>query len=336
MFRAYAAHEARGELKPFEFDPGELGPGQVEIDVLACGICHSDLSMLNDEWGMTRYPFVPGHEVVGRIARIGDGIDHLAVGDTVGLGWFSRSCMTCEQCMRGDHNLCGGIEQTIVGRYGGFADKVRCSAEWAIPLPAGLDTRKAGPLFCGGITVFNPIVQCGVKPTDRVGVVGIGGLGHLALQFLRKWGCEVTAFTSSEDKRDQALAMGAHHVVNSRDSGQIGKIAGSLDFIISTVNVDLDWMALLGALAPKGRLHTVGAVPSPIPAPAFPLILGQKSISGSPLGSPATTRTMLEFCARHGIETVTEHFPLSRINEAMAHLESGKARYRVVVENDLR
>ena len=334
MIRAYAAHEAKGKLTPFEYDPGELKPDQVEIDVIACGVCHSDLSMLHNDWHNSSYPLVPGHEVVGTIAQIGDHVTHLKVGDTVGLGWFSGSCMTCDQCMGGDHNLCPSGEQTIVGRHGGFANKVRCHAEWAALLPPGLNVKKAGPLFCGGITVFNPIVQFDVKPTDRVGVVGIGGLGHLAIQFLNKWGCEVTAFTSSDSKRDEALGMGAHQVVNSRDDAQLQQIAGSLDFILSTVNVDLNWPAFLNVLKPKGRLHTVGAVLSPIPVAAFSLIGGQKSLSGSPLGSPATVRKMLDFCARHQIAPVTEHFPMSQVNEALAHLEAGKARYRIVLEND--
>ncbi|QQS53285.1 MAG: NAD(P)-dependent alcohol dehydrogenase [Candidatus Competibacteraceae bacterium] len=334
MIRAYAAREAKGKLTPFEYDPGELKPEQVEIDVIACGVCHSDLSMLHNDWHNSTYPLVPGHEVVGVVAQIGDHVQHLKVGDTVGLGWFSGSCMSCDQCMGGDHNLCASGEQTIVGRHGGFADKVRCNAEWAALLPPGLDIKKAGPLFCGGITVFNPIVQFDVKPTDRVGVVGIGGLGHLAVQFLNKWGCEVTAFTSSDSKRDAALGMGAHRIVNSRDDAQLQQIAGSLNFILSTVNVDLNWPAFLNTLAPKGRLHTVGAVLSPIPVAAFSLIGGQKSLSGSPLGSPATVRKMLDFCARHRIAPVTEHFPMSQVNEAMAHLEAGKARYRIVLEND--
>jgi uncharacterized zinc-type alcohol dehydrogenase-like protein len=335
MFKAYAAQQAKEPLALVEYDPGPFGSDQVEIDVLACGICHSDLSMLNNEWQFTTYPLVPGHEVIGRVARIGENVRHLAVGDTVGLGWFSGSCLTCDQCMSGNHNLCPNSEQTIVGRHGGFANKVRCKGEWALRLPEALDPRKAGPLFCGGITVFNPIVQFDVKPTDRVGVIGIGGLGHLALQFLNKWGCEVTAFTSSEAKHDEARSLGAHHIVNSRDAAQLEKVAGSFDFIISTVNVDLDWQQFVNALAPKGRLHTVGAVPTPIPVAAFPMILAQRSISGSPLGSPFTTRKMLEFCARHGIEVVTEHFPMSEINEAFAHLEAGKARYRIVLYNDI-
>ena len=332
MIQAYAVHEPGGKLQRFEYDPGDLAPGQVEIDVLACGICHSDLAMIENQWEMTAYPLVPGHEVVGTVAAVGEGVTNVAVGDTVGLGWYSGSCLTCRQCMSGDHNLCAGNEGTIVGRHGGFADTVRCQAEWAIPLPQGVDAAKAGPLFCGGITVFNPIVQFGVRPTDRVGVIGIGGLGHLALQFLAKWGCEVTAFTSTDAKADEAREMGAHHVVNSRDAAQLEAVAGSFDLILSTVNVDLDWNSFLVALGPRGRLHSVGAVPSPIPVPAFSVIPGQKSVSGSPLGSPATTAMMLEFCARHGIEAVTERFPMSEVNEAFDHLRAGKARYRIVLE----
>ena len=216
----------------------------------------------------------------------------------------------------------------------GFANRVRCHWVWAVPLPEALDAVKAGPLFCGGITVFNPIVQCNVQPTDRVGVIGIGGLGHLALQFLSKWGCEVTAFTTSDSKREEALRLGAHRVVNTRDETQLKAIAGQLNFILSTVSASLPWETYLATLAPRGRLHFVGVTPEPVAVQSFSLIGGQKAISGSPLGSPATTARMLEFCARHEIAPVIETFPMSRVNDAMEHLRSGKARYRIVLEND--
>lgn len=331
--QAYAATQPKGKLAPFEYGPGSLGADQVEIAVEYCGICHSDLSMLDSEWGLTSYPFVPGHEVSGTVAAIGANVTTLKIGQRVGLGWYSGSCMHCRQCMSGDQNLCGTAEQTIVGRHGGFADRVRCHEEWAIPLPDGLDPATAGPLFCGGITVFNPIVQFDVRPTHRVGVIGIGGLGHLALQFLNKWGCEVTAFSSSAGKDEEAKKLGAHHVVNSRDDAAMAKLAGRFDFILSTVNVPLNWPTYIQALAPKGRLHVVGAVLEPIPVAAFPMIMGQKSLSGSPLGSPATTATMLEFCARHKIAPVTEQFPMAQVNDALEHLRAGKARYRVVLAN---
>jgi uncharacterized zinc-type alcohol dehydrogenase-like protein len=291
--------------------------------------------MLGNEWGMTIYPFVPGHEVSGRVGAVGASVKNVKVGDRVGLGWYSGCCMICPQCMSGDHNLCAKAEATMIGRHGGYANYVRCKSQWAIPIPAALDPAKVGPMFCGGITVFNPIIQNDVKPTDRVGVIGIGGLGHLALQFLNKWGCDVTAFTSSDSKRDEALKLGAHRAVNSRNADELKSIAGQFDFILSTVNVPLDWDTYIAALAPRGRLHFVGAVPEPINAAVFPMLAGQKAISGSPLGSPATIARMLEFSARHEIEPVTEMFPMSKVNDAMEHLRAGKARYRIVLKNDL-
>jgi alcohol/geraniol dehydrogenase (NADP+) len=334
--RAMAASEARGTLKPIEFAPGTLGDEQVEIDVESCGICHSDLSMINNDWGMTHYPLVAGHEVVGTIKSLGRSVKGRKIGDRVGLGWYTQSCMQCRTCMGGDHNMCPGNEQTIVGRHGGFASHVRCHEAWATPLPAGLDASNAGPLFCGGITVFNPIVQFDVKPTDRVGVVGIGGLGHLALQFLNKWGCEVVAFTSSAAKAKEARSLGAHDTINSTSDAELAKAKGRFDFILVTVNVPLNWAAYVDALGPRGRLHVVGAVLEPMGIGAFPLIMQQRSVSGSPLGSPATTAMMLDFCARHKINAITEHFPLSKANDAIKHLHEGKARYRVVLDNDWR
>lgn len=329
---AYAADAAGGELKPCEYELGDLGAHEVDIRVTHCGICHSDLSMLDNEWGMSAYPLVPGHEAAGVVEGVGEHVTHLKAGDRVGLGWFSKSCMHCRTCMGGDHNMCAQNEATIVGRHGGFADRVRCDAAWAIPIPDGVDPVSAGPLFCGGITVFNPIVQFGVQPTDRVGVIGIGGLGHMALGFLNKWGCEVTAFTSSGAKAEEALKLGAHRTVNSRDESAIQAEAGRFDFILSTVNVPLNWEHYINALGPRGRLHHVGAVLEPIPVGAFSLIMQQRSVSGSPLGSPATTADMLNFCARHEIKPVTETFKLSNVNDAMQHLRDGNARYRIVLE----
>jgi len=330
---AYAVRDQAGQLSPFEYSLGELGSEQVDIKVESCGICHSDIAMIDNEWGFSSYPIVPGHEVIGTILALGDHVKTLKVGQRVGLGWYSGSCMHCHQCLSGDHNLCSTAEATILGRHGGFADIVRSNSEWAIALPDSLDASKAGPLFCGGITVFNPIVQFDVRPTHRVGVIGIGGLGHMALQFLNKWGCEVTAFSSSPGKEAEAKQMGAHYVVNSKDGAAMKRLAGRFDFILNTTNANLDWSDYIGALAPRGRLHTVGAMSEPIPAAAFPLIMGQKSISGSPLGSPATIQDMLEFCARHNIAPVTEHFSMKDVNKALDHLRSGKARYRVVLEN---
>jgi uncharacterized zinc-type alcohol dehydrogenase-like protein len=329
----YAAHGPHEQLKPFSFEMGEIGSEQVDIKVINCGICHSDLSMMNNDWGMSAYPIVPGHEIIGEVVAAGNAVKNVNVGDKVGLGWFSGSCMSCHECMDGSHHLCSSAEFTIGGRHGGFADYVRSHWSWAIPLPDGIDLDKAGPLLCGGITVFNPIILAGVKATDKVGVIGIGGLGHMALKFLNKWGCEVIAFSSNPDKKESILEMGATRVVDSTNPKELAKISGSLNFILNTTNVTLDWNSYLVALAPKGKFHNVGAVLEPMAIPAFTLLTGEKSVSGSPLGSPALTKTMLEFCVRHNIYPITEEFPMSRINDAIAHLESGKARYRIVLKN---
>ena len=333
MIKAYAATEAGGELKPFEYDPGPLADHDVEIDVEYCGICHSDLSMLNNEWGITQYPFVPGHEVAGKISAVGKHVSKFNVGDRVGLGWHAGYCNDCQTCTEGDHNLCSSAQGTIIGRHGGFADKVRAQATSVVALPEGLDSEQAGPLFCGGITVYNPMVQFDVKPTARVGVVGIGGLGHLALQFLNAWGCEVTAFTSSEAKRQEALELGAHHTLDSRDSEALKAAAGSFDLILSTVNVSLDWNGYVNTLKPRGRLHLVGAVLEPVAVSVFALMGGQRSISSSPVGSPAVIAQMLDFAERHDIAPKVEVFDMADVNKAIEHLESGSPRYRVVLKN---
>lgn len=332
MIRAYAAFEPRGSLKPFEFDPGPLGRNDVEIEVVSCGICHSDLSMLANDWGISQFPLVPGHEVAGTVAALGEDVRHLHVGQRVGLGWHAGYCMTCASCLSGDHNLCAASEATIVAHHGGFADRVRARAASVVPLPDNMDMISAGPLFCGGVTVFNPIVQFDLSPTSHVGVIGIGGLGHLALQFLRAWGCEVTAFTSTDGKRDEARKMGAHHCLDSRNPEEFKAAAGTLDLILSTVNRKLDWNAYVNTLKPRGRLHFLGVTLEPLDLGVFPLIMGQRSVSGSPVGSPATIRRMLEFAVRHDIKPIIETFPMDRVNDALEHLHSGKARYRIVLQ----
>ncbi len=334
LIKALAANTPGGALEAFEYDPGPLGAEDVEITVEHCGICHSDLSMLDNEWGFTAYPFVPGHEAVGRVTAMGDQAKGLQLGQRVGVGWNAHSCMHCAQCLAGRQHLCNQVQGTITGRHGAFANKVRCHWVWAMPLPAGLPAAESGPLLCGGITVFAPLRELGIKPTDRVGVIGIGGLGHMALKFCRAWGCEVTAFTSSASKTEEAHAFGAHHVVSSRDSDAIAALAGTFDLILDTVNAPLDWNGLLAALAPGGTLHVLGAVLEPIAVPAFALISGQKHLSGSPTGSRSAIDAMLDFAARHDIAPTTEHFPMSRANEALDHLRAGKARYRIVLDAD--
>jgi uncharacterized zinc-type alcohol dehydrogenase-like protein len=332
-YKAWVARTAKQPMVLETVDLGPLGAEDVEVAVEHCGLCHSDLSVLNNEWGISQYPATLGHEVVGRITAIGPNAKGLKVGQRVGVGWFSGSDMHCRQCMSGNHHLCPQAQATIIGHRGGFASHVRAHWAWTIPLPEKVNFADAGPLLCGGITVFSPLAMY-AKPTDRVGIIGIGGLGHMAVKFAAAYGCEVTAFTSSESKFDEAKSFGATNVVCSKDSAAIKKLGASFDLLISTVNVKLDWDAMIGTLAPNGRLHDVGALLEPIPIPAFSLIMGQRSVSGSPTGSPVAIERMLDFASRHNITPQTEHFPMSKINEAFARLESGKARYRIVLDAD--
>jgi alcohol/geraniol dehydrogenase (NADP+) len=334
VVRAWASPGPRQLLTPWQYDPGPLAAEEVEVEVEHCGLCYSDVSVLTNEWRSTRYPCVAGHEVIGRVVALGPQAKGLALGQRVGIGWTASSCMHCRPCLSGEQIRCLGKAATIVGRHGGFAERLRAHWAWTLPLPAGLEPATAGPLLCGGITVFVPLLSYGISPTARVGVVGIGGLGHMALKFAAAWGCEVTAFTSSEDKAAEARALGAHHVVSSRDAKAIRSLGRRFDLLLVTANVPLDWGALMSTVADGGRMHFVGVVMEPIPLMSFDLIGGQRAVSGSPSGSPVEIATMLEFAARHGIVPQVERFPMSRVNEALAHLEAGKARYRVVLDAD--
>ncbi|MGO9109054.1 MAG: NADPH-dependent aldehyde reductase Ahr [Thermoguttaceae bacterium] len=333
LIDAWVATSAKQQLVRQQIDLGPLSAEEVEVEVEHCGLCHSDLSVLKNDWGVSLYPAVLGHEVVGRVTAVGSAAKGLRVGQRAGIGWTASSCMHCRQCMAGDQHLCLQAQPTIVGHRGGFASHVRSHWTWALPLPQQINFGEAGPLLCGGITVFNPLAMY-AKPTSSVGIVGIGGLGHMGVKFAAAYGCDVTAFTSSESKFDEARSFGANHVVSSRDSATIKNLASTFDLLIVTVNVTLDWEALIASLAPNGRMHVVGAVLEPIPIAAFPMIAGQKSVSGSPTGSPVAIETMLDFAARHNITPQTEHMPMSRINEAFERLEAGKARYRIVLDAD--
>ncbi len=330
---AWVTSGPKSQFVKQEIDLGPLKEEEVEVAVEHCGICHSDLSVLNNDWGNSQYPAVLGHEIVGRVVAVGSAAKGVKVGQKVGIGWSSGSCMHCQQCLSGNQNFCPESVATIIGHRGGFASRVRAHWAYAIPIPENLPLSEIGPLLCGGVTVFNPLATY-AKPTDRVAVVGIGGLGHLAVKFASAFGCEVTAFTSSESKFQEARDFGAQHVVLSKDSAAIQKLHGTFDLILITVNVPLDWPAYIAALAPKGRIHFVGVVTEDIPVQLFPVLVNQLSISSSPIGPPVVISDMLDFAARHHITPKTEHFPMSQINKAFEHLASGKARYRIVLDAD--
>lgn len=331
--RGYAAMEAHGQLTEFEYDLGPIGDHQVDVKVETCGICYSDVSMIDNHWGMTTYPFVPGHEIIGTIESLGSHVKHLKIGQRVGVGWESGSCGTCESCMTGHQNLCASSVPTVLGPYGGFAERVRAQAGFAIPIPETLDAAAAGPLLCGGITVFSPMLENNVKPTHRVAVIGIGGLGHMAIKFLRAWGCEVTAFSHSPGKEAEAKQFGAHHFVVSSNPDEVMKYANSFDYIISTVNKLEDLTPYLVTLRPKGKLVLVGVVVEPLQFGMFPMLVGEKIITSGAIGSPASIATMLDFAARHNILPLTENFKFSQVNEAIERLRAGKVRYRAVLSH---
>jgi uncharacterized zinc-type alcohol dehydrogenase-like protein len=270
---------------------------------------------------------------VGSVAAVGDEVRSLEVDQRVGLGWQSNSCGECEWCSRGMENLCPKAEGTCVHRHGGYAERVRANARFVIQIPEALESECAAPLLCGGITVYNPLRTYGVNPSSRVGIVGIGGLGHIAIQFARVFGAEVTAFSTSAGKEEEVRALGAHRFVNSRESKALKEVAGSLDFILSTVNADQDWGTYVQALRPTGTLCFVGVPPSPVAVHAFPLISGLRSITGNPTGSPYRIREMLDVAARHGVKAQTERFPMARANEAIEKVKKNKVRYRAVLAN---
>ena len=333
QIQGLAAHAAGAELLPFKYDPGELGSQEVEIAIAHCGICHSDLHLIANDWGISQYPFIPGHEIVGTVTAVGSGVLSLEVGQRVGLGWQSNSCGVCEWCTRGMENLCPHSEGTCVHRHGGYADRVRANARFVIPIPDALGSEQTAPLLCGGITVYSPLRTHGVNASSRVGVVGIGGLGHLAIQFARAFGAEVTAFSTSAGKEEEARALGAHNFVNTRESKAMKDVAGSMDFILNTANADQDWGVYVAALRPTGTLCFVGVPPSPVSVHAFPLINGQRSVSGSPTGSPYRLKEMLDVAARHGVKATVESFPMAQANAAIDKVKKSKVRYRAVLAN---
>ncbi len=333
QIQGLAAHAAGAELLPFKYDPGELGPEEVEIAITHCGICHSDLHLIANDWGISQYPFIPGHEIIGTVTAVGAEVRMLAVEQRVGLGWQSNSCGECEWCSRGMENLCPASEGTCVHRHGGYADRVRANARFVVPIPDSLESAQTAPLLCGGITVYSPLRTACVNPSSRVGIVGIGGLGHMAIQFARVFGAEVTAFSTSAAKEEEARALGAHHFVNTRESKAMKEVAGSMDFVLSTVNADQDWGVYVTALRPTGTLCFVGVPPSPVSVHAFPLISGLRSITGNPIGSPHRLKEMLDVAARHGVKASIESFPMAQANAAIEKVKKNKVRYRAVLGN---
>ncbi len=332
--RVWAAQEAKGQLVSLEIPLPALGSFDTAIKVIHCGICHSDLHLIDNDWRISEYPLVPGHEIIGRVEALGPEVRHLKRGDVVGVGWQSGSCLECHYCHTGRENLCESSGATCVGRVGGFADWHVTDSRFCFKIPDNLVTPGTAPLLCGGATVFSPLCEfVGNRSPWRthVGVIGMGGLGHMALKMAQRMGYEVTAFTNSPHKASDLKVLGAHHVVSSNSEADIVKAGRRLDLIISTAPYDLPWNAYLRTLRPDGTLCFVGVPPSPLSIHAMNLLGGRLRVAGSPIAGRARMEEMLEFCSRHGITAQSEVFEAARVNDAIAAVRSGKVRYRAVL-----
>ncbi len=324
---AHAAHTPGESLRPFEYDASP-GAGEVLIRVSHCGICRSDVHLVDGGWGTQGFPLVPGHEVIGTVEETGAGVEVHEVGDRVGLGWQCGACHACEYCLRGDQNLCSKNRATARS-FGGFADLVLAEAPLVVPVPDGLDAARTAPLLCGGVTTYSPIRRL-ARPGSRVGIVGLGGLGHLGVQWAAAMGHDVTVFSHSPAKADEAERLGADTFVDSNDAAAVA--AARCDLIVQTVDVDLNWGAYLQALRPNGTLCFVGVPPSPLSVHVGSLLGGQKSVTASAIGGAAMIKDMLEFAERHDVGAVVERMPMAEANAALDRTRQGKARYRMVLE----
>lgn len=331
QINCYAAFTPGGMLKPYTYETKPLGDWEVLIKVTHCGICHSDVHLINGDWGTDIYPLVPGHEAVGLVESVGRNVKHLKEGQRVGVGWQSGSCMKCEWCKSGEENLCSKNQATCVGHNGGFGEYLATDSRFAFPIPDGLASENAAPLLCGGATVYSPLKRWGAGKGVKVGVIGIGGLGHLALQFARAFGCEVTAFSSTPSKMQEATGFGARKFVFTKDTKSMTQAAGTLDLLVSTINAPADWDKYMKLLRPNGKLLMLGAVPEPVSVSAMSLIVGQKAVIGSCIGGRPAISEMLAFAARHKVQAKTEVMPIVKVNEAVKKVKENKARYRMVL-----
>jgi uncharacterized zinc-type alcohol dehydrogenase-like protein len=339
--RSYAATAATAALAPFEITRREPGPNDVEMEILFCGVCHSDLHQARNEWHNTVYPCVPGHEIVGRVTRVGSGVKRFKVGDTAGVGCMVDSCRTCVNCKAGNEQYClafpvltyNGPDKVLGGMtLGGYSTGIVVDEAFVLRIPAGLPPAAAAPLLCAGITTYSPLHHWKVGPGQKVGIVGLGGLGHMGVKFARALGAHVVLFTTSPDKVKDGLRLGAHEVVVSRNEDEMKKHHGSFNFVLDAVSAQHDINAYLMLLKLDGTLCLVGAPEHPLPVSAFHLLLPRRNFAGSAIGGIAETQEMLDFCAKHGIASDIEIIPIQKINEAYARLLKQDVRYRFVID----
>jgi alcohol dehydrogenase (NADP+) len=341
--RAYSATSATSPLASDTISRREATEMDVRIEILFCGVCHSDLHTVRNEWSSvmaTVYPVVPGHEIVGRVTEVGTGVTNFQPGDIVGVGCLVDSDHTCPNCQADQEQFCHGAVFTYNSpdkhlggvTYGGYSDSIVVDERFVLRVPGNLDLAGVAPLLCAGITTYSPMRHWNVRSGQKVGVVGLGGLGHMGVKFARAFGAHVVVFTTSASKVDDALRLGAHEVVNSRDGDAMAKHAGSFDFILDTVSADHDVNAYLNLLTLDGNLTLVGAPEKPLAVSSFALLFGRRSLSGSLIGGIAETQEMLDFCGEHGITADVEVIPIQKINEAYARLLRSDVKYRFSID----
>lgn len=338
---AYAATAAGAALAPHAIERRQPRAGEVLIDILFCGVCHSDVHQARDEWGGSIFPMVPGHEIVGRVARVGDGVTRFTVGDAVGVGCFVDSCRRCPQCRAGEEQFCeqgmtgtyNAIERDgITPTYGGYSTRITVDQDYVLRIPEGMPLDRAAPLLCAGITTYSPMKHFGVQAGDRIAVVGLGGLGHMAVKIGRAMGAEVTVLSTSESKREDALALGAHAFAATRDPDTFRRLARSFDHVIDTVSAPHDYNAYLSLLKTDGTMVLLGVPDAPVPLAAGALIMQRRRLAGSLIGGIRETQEMLDFCAAHDIASDIELIYVADINTAYERMVKGDVRYRFVID----
>ena len=328
----YAAKAVGQPLEPFAYEPPKLGEHDVRVSVTHCGVCHTDIHAIEDYYGITSYPFVPGHEIVGYVSEVGTSVSGLKEGDRVGIGWQGRSCGECEWCLKGETQLCMAIEDTtVMVPYGGFSSSVIADYRFAHPLPPTMPSEAAAVLMCAGVTVYSALQSHVTRPDLKVAILGVGGLGHLAIQFTHAFGCEVTAISSSPDKKEQALGFGADHFIDVNDKIGMREVNYSYDLVLCTASAGVNWEAVLMALKKRGKLILLGF--PDLKMNSTYLVAHEVSITGSLIGNPPTMRAMLAFAQEHGIRPVVELMPMSQVNAALQKVKENKARYRIVLVN---
>ena len=339
--KSWAARSASSALAPFPIQRREPLPSDVVIEILYCGVCHSDLHMVRNEWNMSIYPLVPGHEILGRVVRVGEDVTGFREGDLAAVGCMVDSCRVCASCLRGLEQYCEKFpiltyssEDKHLGgaTYGGYSESIVVDEAFVLKVSDKLNPAAAAPLLCAGITTYSPLHHWKVGPGQKVGIVGLGGLGHMGLKFAHAMGAHVVLFTTSASKADDARRLGADEVVISKDANQMAKQGSSFDFILDAVSAEHDINAYLKLLKLDGTLCLVGAPEKPLPVLAFNLLMPRRSFAGSGIGGIRETQEMLDFCAEHGIESDVEIIPIQQINEAYERLLKGDVKYRFVID----